>query len=299
MVTADVAVRNRLLATHLDQPEGPVALVNGDLLLVEMGEESACVTRLSPKGRTIVARPGGRPTGLAIDGDGWIWVAGGANNSLVRLSPEGRTTLVVEGHRGEPFLFPNDLAFGPDGMLYMTDSGMKPKDLIRGLTIRSDFSTASYDGRVFQIDPRSGEVTAQLAEGIRFANGIAFGPDDALYYAETLTGVIHRQEIGRQATPFVELDRLGPTDRFCGPDGMAFSASGRLYCAVYGERRVAVVDERGFNLPSIPINGDRPTNVAFVCGGTDLLVTEVEHGTVEVVQAAEHGAALWQPEVDS
>lgn len=289
-------VPNRVLATGLDQPEGPVVLPDGDMLLVEMGEARACVTRLDRAvGQRVFARPGGRPTGLAMDGDGCLWVAGGTGNALVRLSPDGALLLAIEGDEDGRFLFPNDLAFGPDGMLYLTDSGMKPDDLIRGLAIRADFATADYDGRVIQVDPRKGKVIRRLATGLRFANGVAFGCDDALYYNETLTSTVYRQVIGGEQEPFARLDRPGGEDRFRGPDGMAFDASGRLYCAMYGEARIAVIDATGGTLPSIPTNGDRPTNVAFAHQRPELFVTEVENGAVEIVSVPGPGLSLHMP----
>ena len=288
--------RNRIHARGLDQPEGPLVLPNGDVLVVEMGERSACVTRIGPVGaQAVFARPGGRPTGLARDGNGNIWVAGGLGNALVQLSPRGEVLRTILGDKDGPFLFPNDLAFGPDGMLYMTDSGMQPEQLIQGLVIRPDFATADYDGRVFQIDPRAGRVTARLAHGLRFANGIAFGPDGALYYAETLTHRIFRHEIGGGRHVHAKLERLGPPDRFCGPDGMAFDAAGRLYCAVYGEQRIAVLDASGAPLPSIATNGDRPTNLAFAGERAEILITEVEHGTMEVAPVPDVGLTLHHP----
>lgn len=299
MASREQRLRNRVLVEGLDQPEGPVVLPDGTILLVEMGEARECVTRVDrTASRAPFARPGGRPTGLAVDGDGCIWVAGGTGNSLVRLSPEGELLATIAGDDQGPFLFPNDLAFGPDGMLYMTDSGMRPAELIQGLVIRPDFATAPYDGRVFQIDPRTASVVRRLATGLRFANGIAFGPDDALYYNETLTSIIYRQTDGGAATPFAQLERQGPIDRFCGPDGMAFDSAGRLYCAVYGEGRVAVLDSAGAVLPSILTNGDRPTNVAFALDDAELFITEVQFGAVEVVRADHSGLPLHRPSID-
>ncbi len=287
---------SRLLVSGLDQPEGPVVLSNGDVVVVEMGESRACLTRVGRnEGPRVIARLGGRPTGLAVDGDDCIWVAGGEGASLVRLSPDGEVLLAIRGNEDGPFLFPNDLAFGRDGLLYMTDSGIAPSDLIHGGAIRPDFADVQYDGRVFQIDPRGGRVLARIATGLRFANGIAVGIDGALFYNETLSGIIHRQEIGRAAEPYARLERLGDVERFCGPDGMAFDVSGRLYCAVYGEQRVAVLDPAGQALPDIRTNGDRPTNVAFVGDAGELLVTEVEHGTIEIVPVVEPGLALQRP----
>jgi gluconolactonase len=267
----------------LDQPEGPALLPDGTLVLVEMGEARACVTRIVESRRFQVARPGGRPTGLATDGDGNLWVAGGEGNSLVRISPDGDLLCRVEGDEAGPFLFPNDLAFGPDGLLYMTDSGMVPEDLIRGHVIRSDFATARYDGRLFQIDPGSGRVLRRIATGLRFTNGIVFGADAAIYFNETLTGTIYRQEIEGRREIFAMTALQAPTDRFRGPDGMAFDAAGRLYCAQYGEGRITVFDTAGNPLPSLPTNGDRPTNVVIDPATQSLLVTEVQNGTVEII----------------
>ena len=93
MATFGALQDNRVLVDGLDQPEGPATLPNGEILLVEMGEARACVTRVDHGGRRrLFAKPGGRLTGLAIDGDGCIWAAGGTGNSLVRLSPAGEST---------------------------------------------------------------------------------------------------------------------------------------------------------------------------------------------------------------
>jgi gluconolactonase len=69
---------NRVVATDVLEPEGPVCLENGQVYLVEMARASACVSRTDVKGRRHeVGRPGGRPNGLTIDGDGDLWITGG------------------------------------------------------------------------------------------------------------------------------------------------------------------------------------------------------------------------------
>lgn len=293
---------NPVIATGLDQPEGPAFGPDGRLHLVEMGEARACVTVLHQETRRELSRPGGRPTGLAFDGDGALWVAGGPANSLVRLAPDGRVLARIDGDDEGPFLFPNDLAFGPDGKLYMTDSGMRPTDFITGLTIRPDFFTAPYDGRVFQIDPRTGRVERRLAGGLRFANGLAFGPDGALYANESLTGRIYRltplDEAGRVEVFAEDLTRPSPK-RFAGPDGMAFDEDGTLYCTVYGDAVVVACAPDGTQAARLVCNGRLPTNVAFQPGTSRLFVTEVEHGAVEVLDAAAPGLPLALPRIDA
>jgi gluconolactonase len=77
-----------------------------------------CVTQISSDGRTkrVVARTG-RPNGLAVDREGIIWVAESQTRSLVRLTMDGKTDIIATECEEEPFLFPNDLCFGPDWSL--------------------------------------------------------------------------------------------------------------------------------------------------------------------------------------
>jgi len=114
-----------IFADNLGVPEGPVALADGRWLVVEMGPERGCVTLLDRDGRIdrAIARTG-RPNGLAVGRDGTIWVAESQEPSLIRLGMDGRAEVSLTECDGEPFLFPNDLCFGPDGALYMTDSGL-------------------------------------------------------------------------------------------------------------------------------------------------------------------------------
>lgn len=63
----------RILAEGLEFPEGPVALDDGSVVVVEIAAGS--VTRMSPDGvKAVVARPGGGPNGAAIGPDGKCYV---------------------------------------------------------------------------------------------------------------------------------------------------------------------------------------------------------------------------------
>ena len=107
-------------ADDLQRPEGPVALPDGSIALVEGGR--GCVTEIAPDGgarRTIAVT--GEPNGLAVDGGGVFWVADTRPPALIRLEPDGRFERVLTASGAEPFVYPNDLCFGPDGMLYLTE----------------------------------------------------------------------------------------------------------------------------------------------------------------------------------
>lgn len=228
-----------IFSAGLNFPEGPVVLPDGSWLVVEMAQPGS-VTHISPDGRDkqVIARTG-RPNGLAVDKNGHIWVAESAQSALLRMTLEGKTEVVASACDGQPFLWPNDLCFGPDGAIYMTDSGIRVCDYKVGDAPRPNFEQIPLDGRVFRIDPATSEVR-KLDGGFRFTNGIAFGPDSKLYVNETRTGMVYRYawrdggEVGPrecfgQSNP-------DPVPGYQGPDGMAFSQDGQVVCGNFRPR---------------------------------------------------------------
>jgi gluconolactonase len=288
-----------IFAENLGVPEGPVVLDDGSWLVVEMAPERGCVTLLDRDGRIgrVIARTG-RPNGLAVDRDGTIWVAESREPSLIRLDMDGRAEVVLTACDGEPFLFPNDLCFGPDGALYMTDSGLLFEDFAPGGVIRKDFMDAEIDGRVYRIDPGTLEIE-KLDSGIRFTNGIAFGPDENLYANETFTGMVYRyryedERIVGGREDFANVRHREPEDAPVGPDGMAFDANGNLYVTVYGQGDVTVLSPSGEVVERIETAGSLPTNVAFGRPGERrIYVTEDEFGRVEVFEVGTEGLRLY------
>jgi len=295
-----------IFSTGLRNPEGPVALPDGTWLIVEGGAQRGCVTHISVDGKAKrVIQKTGRPNGLAVDSRGVIWVAESKTPSLLRLTMEGKIDVVATGCDGEAFLFPNDLCFGPDGALYMTDSGVFIDDFAPNNQIRPDYMDVRYDGRVYRVDPASGKVK-KLDTGIKFTNGIAFGPDRLLYANETLTGNIYRYDRkgGEIAGPRVLFGNVIPPDAppgWKGPDGMAFSTDGRLFVAVFGQKDVTVLGKTGEVLERLPTAGKLPTNVAFALEGRKRIhVTEYEFGQLEAFDVTADGLPLWSgPETSS
>jgi gluconolactonase len=279
-------------------PEGPVVLPDGSWLVVEMQAEAGCVTRVSRDGETrqVIARTG-RPNGLAIDRKGFVWIAESARSALLQMDLAGNVETVATACDGQSFLWPNDLCFGPDGALYMTDSGVRVRDFKVGNGHRADYKSVLLDGRIYRIDPGTGDVR-QLDESMGFANGIAFDAYDNLYVSETMSGMVYRYTRGGDG-------ELGPRTYFgnsnpdCtatgyqGPDGMAFDQDGRLYVAVFGRGRLTVMDPDGAIVEHIATNGQKPTNVAFgLPGDKRIYVTENEFGALEVFDVGVDGLAL-------
>jgi len=289
-----------ILSSDLSVPEAPVLLADGSWLLVEMGADRGSVTHLSRDGREkhIVARTG-RPNGLALDGQGAIWVAESWDPALLRVGPDGRVEVWLTACEGEPFLFPNDLAFGPDGALYMTDSGVRVQDLLECGQIRPDYAMLPMDGRVYRIDIARREAV-KLDSALRFANGLAFGRDGDLYVAETLTGWVYRYALADGGVAgraeFANVVQRGAPTGFQGPDGCKFGADGHLYVAVFGQGHVADVAPDGAVVRRIWTAGALPTNLAFGPGGDRrIYVTEDEYGAVEVFDVGVDGLPLWAP----
>ena len=292
-----------IFATDLGSPEGPVLLPDGSFLVVEMSLDRGWVARLSADGRTkrVLARTG-RPNGLAVDRLGRVWIAESLRPRLLRFSlaeSDAREVEVEEiatGGPGEPFLFPNDLAFGPDGYLYMTDSGIRWTDLSGVDRNSPGFLASPMDGRVYRIDPATGEVV-KLDAGIRFTNGIAFDASGALYVNETVTGMVYRYDLGssapirREEFGNVRDPSLPPGWR--GPDGMKFGLDGRLYVAVHNQGDVTVLEPDGGVADRLKLGGLRPTNVVFgPAGSQKLYVTEVDQGVLEVLDVPTDGLPL-------
>lgn len=289
-----------IFARGLAPSEGPVLLSDGNFVVCEMAPpERGGVTWVSGDGRDhrIVARTG-RPNGMTIDARGDLWVAETDPPALVRVARDGTVEVVLRACDGEPFLFPNDLCFGPDGALYLTDSGILFKDFVPDGNVRPDYLTCPVDGRIYRVEPRTKGIR-KVEGGGRFTNGIAFGPDGAMYTTETLTGTIYRYEWrdgapGRKE-PFANVLKVPPEQRssIAGPDGMAFARDGRLYVAVFGQGDVAVLGPGGQVLERIPTESPVPTNIAFgPPGSRRIVVTEMARGEMETFDVGVDGHPL-------
>ena len=298
-----------IFVSGLGAPETPRLRSDGSWMCVELapageGATRGGVTHIAPDGRTVrrIAETG-IPNGLCLDREGTAWVAeAGERPALMRVTLDGSAEVVLEKAEGRAFLLPNDLCFAPSGLLYMTDSGMRMSDWVVDGAPRPDWAAAPFDGRLYEIDLRRRSARI-VDDGFRFTNGIAFGPDGVLYVNEMITGDVVRYRV---ADGHVS----GPREAFCnvlsedweggfrGPDGMGFSADGRLWCTVYSEGCVAVVSVEGEVLDRLRTEGRAPTNLAFGPGGERrLYVTEHEQGTIEVFDVDAAGLNLFDGEI--
>lgn len=255
----------RTLLDGLGFPEGPVALPDGSIAFVEIRAQR--VSRYADGARTTIAEPGGGPNGASLGADGALYVA---NNGGLSVGPEGywhapepidgriqRVALdgavsdVASEWDGEPPRRPNDLCFGPDGLLYFTDphnwediANLKP-----GRLCRTDVATAK---------------TEVLAEVPWFPNGIAFGPDGRLYVAQSIMMTV-------LAFPWSPAGVGDPVEH-CKlpagfPDGFCFTADGDLIVCGSMGHVIQVFDAAGTLRQTIETgDGTEPTNSCIADG---------------------------------
>jgi gluconolactonase len=284
-----------IFVNDLGNPEGPVLLSDNSWLVTEMRLDRGWITHISPDGqhREVLATTG-RPNGLTIDRKGTIWVAESLTPALLRLTMDGHFETVLTACHDEPFLFPNDLRFGPDGALYMTDSGIRfPEWAQLNSEQRCQVQT---DGRVYRIDTTSQSIQ-KLDTGLPFANGIAFGPNNDLFVSATISGLVYRYPWNRgnvgSREEFGNVLNPESPDVFRGPDGMAFGTDGNLYVTVSRQGDVAVLNSQGEVIKRILLDGPSPTNIAFGPQGTHMIyVTEQGIGQLEKHQVACDGLPL-------
>ena len=251
----------QFFATEVGAPEGPVCLPDGSMYVTEMSAATQQVTRLFPDGgRNVIKRTGGRPNGLALDGDGNLWIAEAGLHAVLCIDLEGRELTRIDQDGEQPLRLPNDLCFGPDGHLYLTNSGMTAGDFLDGQNFAENYRKLPWDGRVYEVDPVKGRVLRILDRGILFTNGIAFGPDNA----STPTPPSPARSIVTTSS--------GPSTRdgkssamCCSPSkattsadqiGMCWGDDGRLYCTVYGQRNVTVLNKDGSLAERLPLDGE-------------------------------------------
>lgn len=124
------------------------------------------------------AFPGGRPLGIEAKPDGGFVIAN-AFTGLQHIDRRGGVTSLLSEVDGQPLVYANNLAVGPDGTIYFSESSSKfGAESSQGTYEASllDIMEHGGHGRVFAFDPGSGRVDV-LLDKLNFANGVAVSED--------------------------------------------------------------------------------------------------------------------------
>jgi gluconolactonase len=271
-----------VIAEGLRFPEGPIAMPDGSILVVEIARGT--LTRIRDGESSVVAKLGGGPNGAAIGPDGrcyicnnggFQWIDTGTqlfpgeepeNYSTGRIEAvdleTGKVDVLYTHCEGQPLRGPNDIVFDQQGGFWFTDHG-KTRARERD---RTGVFYAKADGSFIN------EVIFPL-EG---PNGIGLSAaEDELYVAETTTGRVWAYQL---STP--GRIHTGVGDRRDGGrllpgrpgyflfDSLAVDAKGRVCVATIIDGGITILDPKGGSPEHIELPDVVTTNICF--GGEDL-----------------------------
>lgn len=271
------------IASGLSFPEGPVAMADGSVIIVELTRGT--LTRVLPDGATqVVAETGGGPNGAAIGPDGRVYVC---NNGGVRLTADGQATgdapdgyvggyiqrvnltngeteVLYTGCNGHSLHGPNDLVFDASGGFWFTDMGK----MLGNQVHRGAVYYAKADGSFIE------EVIAPI-DG---PNGVALSPGDKhLYVSQTMEGRVWKWDLAGPGKIRDDGSMLaGPlggkflfgSSRYQMLDSMAVDNAGNVCVATLVNGGITVISPDGASSDWIPTGDPFTTNICF--GGPDL-----------------------------
>jgi gluconolactonase len=266
------------LAGDLGHPQGPAVTQDGAVAFAETYRGR--LAKVYPDGRVVtVLDTGGGPNAVLAADDGSLYFTqnGGQAGewrsarqrrpSLQCLMPgAAEATLVAHEAGDRPMLAPHDLAWGPDGMLYMTDSGVW------------DPERMSEPGALIRVS-RAGTATVLRDVGRVYPSGIAVAENGDVYWAECYTRRIMRMTVGHEPHVVCEL----PEDDI--PECVKIGPDGSLWVAGLLSGGVLVFDAAGRQADFIKTGG-MPLNC--VLAGSRLYVADL--GSYDEETAADEPA---------
>jgi len=232
---------------------------------------------------TQLTNVGGYLGGVAVDANHNVYVCNTTKACVQRADPKGGVTVYCDTAPDGPLMIPNYGSFDASGNYYFSDSGEYWKPSGRLIRVSKDRKIASLIGGNWH-----------------FTNGLAISPKDgSIFMIESTAADILRIPVARDGTvgkPEIFAQLQGTV-----PDGLAFAASGNLYCSCYYPNRIYVIyPDQNIELLIEDSTGEvlnQPTNVAFEPGGTRLFYANLGGAHVGAFDVGETGMPLFYPKL--
>lgn len=271
-----------VVAEGLEFPEGPIALADGSVLVVEIARQT--LTRIRPDGsRDIVAELGGGPNGAAIGPDGAVYVVnnGGALSFPENWMEEGKlglpdhyeggyvqrvdlktgaVTRLYDSCEGKPLNAPNDIVFDRTGGMWFTCFGF------------SDGESRRLGG-IYYARPDGSSIRRWRSEQVS-PNGIGLSPDETtLYWVDSILQRLWSLDLTAPGTPPVEQGHNSGRVVLNLPDlqwfdSLAVEADGQVAAATLFNGGITVIDPETGAFHHVPVPDPITTNICF--GGKDM-----------------------------
>lgn len=253
-----------VLAEGLGHPEGPDVLPDGRVLFVNTFAGELVTYSLSSQELTTFAHTGGAPHACLRGNDGSIYVTQAPSvgewiapdprvPSIQHLHEERELYVLTSGTGDHSLIAPNDLAFGPDGRLFFTDSGTW------------DPLGKSDPGHIYSVDRNGNCEIVETLDAV-YPNGIVVEEDGSIVWVESYTrNVVRRHIDGR-----IELLHTLPPNHI--PDGLKLDCEGNFWIATCSSGGIDVVSRSGQPIAFVetggfPLNCVFEGNALFVCDG--------------------------------
>jgi gluconolactonase len=271
-----------LITDGLFFPEGPIAMADGSVILVEIGGKR--LTRVRPDGsKQTVAELGGGPNGAAIGPDGAVYVVnnGGAfkfpeswEEEGRMLVPEsydggyvqrvdlntGKVSVLYDGCDGRPLNAPNDIVFDSTGGFWFTCFGY------------SDGETRRLGG-VYYARADGSRIERVRSEQIS-PNGIGLSPDQkTVYWSDSMLQRLWALELDGPGRAAPESGHLAgrvivTLPAFQWFDSLAVEADGRVSVATLFNGGITTIDPATGAFEHQAFPDPVTTNICF--GGADM-----------------------------
>ena len=263
-----------VVADGLLFPEGPIAMQDGSVILVEIARGT--LTRISPQGElTVITDLGGGPNGAAIGPDGKCYVCnnGGfewhkrngmlypgeqpdnyAGGRIEKVDLDtGSVEILYDSCNGQPLKGPNDLVFDAQGGFWFTDHGKnRPRE-----KDRTGVYYAKCDGNYIE----------EAIFPLEAPNGIGLSPnEDVLYVAETPTGRLWAYDIlspGMVDSSPANRRMLAQRPDYHMFDSLAVDAIGNICVATLITGGITVHSPDGAKVDFYPTPDRITTNICF------------------------------------